>query len=112
MIDQAKILLGIHDDLQDNLLNALEKGAEQMVLSWIKSRGGSLEEVPSELGWVMTELVVARFRRLGSEGMTKKSIQGLDMTFAGDDLVPYESYLEPYTDIGKKPAKEGQVWWW
>lgn len=89
-LEDAKILLGIKDDQQDQLLSVIEKQTERH----LKSFGGFLE-IPSELSFVVTEVMIKRFNRIGSEGIKRKSVEGhSEEHFDTSDFLEYQGIIE------------------
>lgn len=93
VIEQVKTLLGISDDLQDNLLKVIEKLTE----SHFKAYTGKTD-VPDELTFIIVEVIVKRFNRLGAEGMTSQGMEGLSMSFSLNDF-------EDYSEVFKRHYK-------
>ena len=61
--------------------------------------------VPSDLSWVIVEVMVKRYNRLGSEGLLSQSAEGLSMTFDSSDFEAYASILAKRF----KPARKSGV---
>lgn len=82
---RAKSLLGLNDELQDEVLKTIE----ELTLMQFSALSGS-EDVPDNLDFIVVEVMVKRFNRLGSEGMASQSVEGLSMSFEQSD---FEEYL-------------------
>lgn len=67
------------------------------------------EEVPGELAYILDEMTIKRFNRLGSEGMSSTSQEGLSMTFDDKDLEPFKDDLDAWVDKNKPANKKGWV---
>ncbi|MCC8177362.1 MAG: phage head-tail connector protein [Bacteroidales bacterium] len=93
MLDDVKTLLGIEDDDLDEKLNIMIKTAGARVLSLLEA-----EEVPEELEYIVCELTVSRFNRLGNEGMSTFSQDGESMTY-GNDLEPYMDAIDAWNAV-------------
>lgn len=91
IMEQVKALLGISDDLQDNQLQVIQDITEAHFRAYTNQY-----DVPEELHYIIVEVMVKRFNRLGSEGMTSQKVEGLDMTFAFDDFEEYDRILKQY----------------
>lgn len=85
IIDKIKLLTGA-DDNSWELLETIVYLVESKVLNRI----GELE-VPKKLEFIVIELSVARFNRIGSEGLKSESVDGAVQT--------YENELEAYEPI-------------
>lgn len=104
MLDKVKILIGIPDNEQDELLNTIIELTEQSLLSYLPD---DTTEVPSNLSFIVTEITVKRYNRLGAEGVKKKTLEGLSMEFTGNDFDPYMSLISTGEQGGS--TGEGQV---
>lgn len=102
MKEDIKALLNISwiDESQDNLLDTLIS---------LKSRklNGALgcETTPVELEYIVIELVVNHYNRLGSEGVSIRSVEGISTHYAdsANELEPYNAAIARYLNksIGK-----------
>ena len=63
--------------------------------------------VPSCLEYIVTEVSVARFNRIRSEGTSSHSLSGESMTFLDDDFAPYMGDIRRW--MGRQQAAEGTV---
>ena len=92
VLDDVKLLLDIsEEDIDmDRKLVLIIKNAEQQVLSYLPS---GFKEVPEALSYIVCELSVSRYNRIGNEGMSSYSQEGESITY-GDDLSPYLSAIE------------------
>jgi hypothetical protein len=93
--ENVKIIVGIQDDLQDSQIDRLIANVEARLLVWLKQNAG-LTAIPEELMFIVEELVVNRYNKIGSEGMKSESIEGRSVSFTEDDFKPYQSILETY----------------
>lgn len=64
--------------------------------------------VPDELRYIVTEVSIVRFNRIGSEGVSSHSVDGESMVWGEDDFAPYQSDIEAYLS-SKEEAKVGKV---
>ena len=90
-LQKVKVLLGIKDELQDEVLEIIES----LTLSHFKAYT-SQTQVPNELNYIIIEVMIKRFNRIGSEGYTSKGIEGLSLTFNQSDLNEYAKILKQY----------------
>lgn len=90
MLSRIKTMLGIKDNLQDEVLNVLISN----VSSHLKALLG--KEIPSHLEYIVEEITVRRFNRLGTEGMQSESVEGHSVTFydLSKEFTPYESIID------------------
>ena len=88
-ITQAKILLGIEDNLQDELLTTIAMLTTANFLAY-----AGVDDVPEGLEYIVTEVIIKRFNRIGAEGMSNHSLEGTSMTFNSDDFKEYDSVIK------------------
>jgi|SRR5690606_20333308 len=101
MLERIKTLLGIEDTLQDDVLNIIIEN----VSAHLKALLG--KDVPSELEFIVTEISIRRYNRIGTEGMKSESVEGHNITFYDlkDEFVPYESIIAAHKDPPEKPGR-------
>lgn len=96
VLEEAKTLLDIkeNDEELTKKLNIIIRNAEKQVLSYLTS--GTIE-VPQALEYIVCELAVARFNRIGNEGMTSFSQEGESITYSnGNDIAPYLPVIQAW----------------
>lgn len=105
MLERIKTLLGITDELQDGVLNIIIENVEGH-LTYLLGK-----EVPLNLQFIVTEISVMRYNRLGSEGMKSELVEGhrTDFYEPKDDFQPYLSIIENEADKDEGEPKRGKV---
>ncbi|NCB82120.1 MAG: phage head-tail connector protein, partial [Bacilli bacterium] len=58
--------------------------------------GSDIKEVPPELEYVVLDVSLKRFNRIGQEGMQSYSQEGLSMTFSESDFDEYADEIESW----------------
>lgn len=101
-LENLKSLIGIatDDTTIDNRLEWILEASEQR----LKNLLGGLD-VPTELEYIVLEVSVIRFNRIGSEGISSHTVEGESMTFSDTDFSGYMDEIEAYLeelDSGKK----------
>lgn len=92
MLEQVKLILGLSDSNEkDELIETIIDIVEKPVLLYINEL-----ELPLELHFIVMELAVARYNRLGSEGLTSEKIDVISNTYQADTLSPYYAILNEY----------------
>lgn len=91
---KIQTLLGIAAG--DTKAKALEelilKQSQAKICAYIKTA-----TVPAELDFITIELTVERYNKLGSEGLTSESIEGIQYSYSTSfELEPYAAYLDRY----------------
>lgn len=99
LLNQVKSLIGIAD--ADEGLNNRISQIIRMTESRLKQKLGNIEAVPPELEYIVVEVAVIRFNRIGAEGMAKKTIEGLTTEFKTNDFDAYQGDIDDY--IGGEP---------
>lgn len=95
-LTKVKLLLSISDKLQDNLINLLLEDNEARLLSYINQDGARLTSYPSEISWLLREITVRRFNRIGDEGKRSSGESDVTATWSEDDVADFEVYLKRY----------------
>ena len=106
-LQEVKLLLGITNNSKDDLLNLLIKNATTQVLGYLTIPNGLILAVPESLSYIVTELVVLRYNRIGSEGLSAESVDGYSATYS-DDMTNYILAIEAYLNTVRLP-KTGVV---
>ena len=89
------------DSSQDELLNVIRENAEKQLIQTVNRIGRkySIPEftmIPEDLGWILDDLVVRRFNRVGSLGISSESVSGHSVTYDDVGVDDYLSSLEDY----------------
>lgn len=82
-VDNDKIVT-IHSQIEGRLLRRLNRALPD------------LKEVPLELEYIVTECTIARYNRIGSEGMSQESMDGHTATYQSVELSDYEEDILDY----------------
>ena len=105
MLKDLKILLGIPlDDITlDEKLNVIIRSTQ----SRLKALLGGMD-VPEELAYIVTDVAVIRFNKIGSEGLSSHSVEGESLSFLENDFAGYMDDIQAYLDK-QKDATKGKV---
>ena len=85
MLDDLKKLLGIKDDKQDDVLLLIISGTKKR----LKALLGGVEP-PDELSYIVLDVSVIRFNRIGSEGLASHTVEGESQSWDSDDFSGYK----------------------
>ena len=88
-VNKLRIFLNVEN--QDELLLEIVDITKEKVLSYL-----NVDEIPSKLDWIIIELSVIRFNKIGSEGLKSESSDGVANTYLEDDLDKYKPFLDEY----------------
>lgn len=102
MLEDLKLLLGIpaQETKLDDQLRLIKSMTEQRLAVLL---GAS--SVPLELDWIVTEVCVKRFNRIGSEGMTSHEVEGEVLTYDTGDFKAYQSEIDAWKQTRQKKGK-------
>ena len=106
MLDEIKILLGLSDDSRNELL--------ETILSITKSRLkvmlGGVDDIPKELEYILTEVCIRRFNRIGSEGFSSHGVEGESISFSDNDFDSYLDDIQSWLNSQDGPStKRGRI---
>ena len=88
LLNRIKTLLGITDN--DELIYEIVEITKSKILNYINK-----EELPKELEFILVEMAVSRFNKIGSEGFSSESTDGKSISYE-DDFEIYKQYLDDY----------------
>ena len=105
MIKELKIMLGIDEkDISiDNKLDLLISNATKR----LKILLGGIEP-PAEMQYIIIEVAIMRFNRLGSEGLSSHNVEGESLSFIDDDFAPFSNDIQAFLDT-QKVGSRGKV---
>ena len=103
MIQEVKISLGLSSSDKDELLYSLITRSTMQVLNYIKE-----EALPKELEYIVEELSIDRYNRIGSEGLNSENSDGVSFSYNNNLLNSYKDDLDRYIDK-KKSASNNRV---
>ena len=86
---------------KEKLLETVIDLTEKKLLSRIGE-----ESVPPALDYIVAEVAVIRFNRIGSEGMAREAQDGRTIEFTADDFSAYNDIIDAYlADKADGPGK-------
>lgn len=103
MLEDIKTLLGITDTALDSKLNLIIT----LTTARLKILLGGVDSIPENLKYIVTEVSIIRFNRIGSEGLSSHSIEGESLAFVDDDFAGYSSEIQAYLDKTDCTAQKG-----
>lgn len=102
MLEDIKELLGIEED--DTTINTKLNIILEATKNRLKVLLGGLE-VPDQLDYIVTDVSIMRFNRIGSEGLSSHSVEGESLSFANNDFEPYMEDIQSYLNTQKEVTK-------
>lgn len=97
MLDNLKKMLGTED-------TALLQLIVSNVTARLKVLLGGIEP-PDEMDYIVFEVSVKRFNRIGSEGMTSHTVEGESTNYADDDFAEYSDDIQAFLDTQKNTTR-------
>lgn len=107
MLNKILILLGL-----DSPTEAMQTRVQTIMELTTQRLGLLLGQtiIPAELSYIVVEVTIARFNRIGSEGVASHTVQGESLTWSDDDFKPYlddiQAWLNSQDDVN---TTRGQV---
>lgn len=93
ILENVKIKLSITDDSEDDLLELLLNDAYNYMMIYFDG------DIPTELQFIMENVAVKKYRRLGAEGISIEKIDVLSTTYeSGDDFAEYIPIMTKYKE--------------
>lgn len=99
---RIKLLLGIDGYELDEKLMAIVDITKERLLLFLDDA----EEVPQALSYIVDEVSIERFNRIGSEGLRTHGVEGESMTWNDSDFKPYMDDIHRYL-TSKKAEEDG-----
>lgn len=102
MLNNIKLMLGIatDDTARDDLLKLIVSSA----LARLRTLLGGVEP-PESLDYIIVDVAVRRFNRIGSEGMESHTVEGESVTFTDSDFAGFEDDIQAFLDTQKESAR-------
>lgn len=102
---RVKTLLSINDKLQDSLLEEIQDNT----IALYKALTGA-DTVPSDHDFMIREVMVKRYNRLGNEGMSQERQADMLQVFNSDDFSEYKDILNAVYHPPDTRQKGGVFW--
>lgn len=107
MLEKILKLLGLENPttaMRDRVETIVELTEQRLMLMLGQST------IPEALSYVVVEVTIARFNRIGSEGLSSHSVQSESMTWSDDDFKPYLNDIQTWLDAQEDPqTNRGRV---
>lgn len=68
-------------------------------------------EIPEELDYIVLNVAVIRFNRIGSEGLSSHSVAGESLSWSDNDFAEYMSDIQLYKDSKNADSHKGGILW-
>lgn len=102
MLNDLKTMLGIALDetSKDDILKLIISAATAR----LKVLLGGVEP-PENLDYIIREVCIVRYNKIGSEGMTSHTVEGESHTFTDSDFAGYMDDIQAFLETQKETAK-------
>lgn len=102
MLDKIKSLLGFSDEDTDNdeKINLLVSFA----VARLKLLLGGIDP-PEEMDYIIIEVVVKRFNRIGSEGLSSHTVEGESLSFSEGDFGEFKDEIKAFLEAQKENTR-------
>ncbi|KMZ52341.1 phage head-tail connector protein [Dorea sp. D27] len=105
MLEKLKMLLGLdqEDAELDEKLNWIISSTQKR----LKLLLGGIEP-PDEMDYIVIDVSIIRFNRIGSEGMKSQGVEGESISFSDDDFSGFREEIQAFLD-SQKDATKGRL---
>lgn len=104
MLTDILVLLGLTD--ADETMTAKIQTIMDITEQRLMTLLGGITEIPDDLKYIVTEVSIVRFNRIGSEGVTSHNVQGESMSWSEKDFKPYADEIQAYLDAQEDPSTD------
>ena len=87
------------DDMRSKLVYIIRTAWQRL-----KTLLGGIEP-PAELEYIVVEVAIIRFNRIGSEGIENHSVEGESQTFTDDDFKAYSKDIQAFLERQKEGTR-------
>lgn len=105
MLNDIKTLLGFDINAENAELDAKLNVIISITKSRLKILLGGVEEVPESLEYIIVEVSIIRYNKIGSEGIDNHTVEGESLTFTDDDFAAYQSEIQAFLESQKESAR-------
>lgn len=114
MINKMDVLLNLKEILGLDPLSEELDGKLNLIIGTVEKRlkillGGI--EIPEELDYIVLNVAVIRFNRIGSEGLSSHYVAGESLSWSDNDFAEYMSDIQLYKDSKNADSHKGGILW-
>ena len=100
MLNELKLMLGITDASKDDVLKLIISATTARLTVLL----GGLEP-PESLNYIIREVSIIRFNKIGSEGLTSHTVEGESLSFNEDDFAAFTDEIQAFLDSQKENTR-------
>jgi len=106
ILKEIKLLKGVSDTAQDDLLNLTIKESVERILAFVNRYSEtSITEIPNNAAYIVRDVAIKRFNKLNSEGAKADSEEG--RTFTWEDSYLSEDDKQTLISLATKRQARG-----
>lgn len=106
ILKEIKLLKGVSDTAQDDLLNLTIKESTERILAFVNRYSEtSITEIPNNAAYIVRDVAIKRFNKLNSEGAKADSEEG--RTFTWEDSYLSEDDKQTLISLASKRKARG-----
>lgn len=110
MLEQVKLLKGITDNAQDDLIELIIADSESRILGYINAhKAVPIVDIPPDINYILRDVAIMRFNKLNSEGATEDSEEGRSFKWKAGYLNEFGDILAGYFDPVEDLSKPGYL---
>ena len=94
------------DEKQKSLINLIVNLTQEKLMALLPKE---IEEVPKELEFIVVEIAIKRYNRIGSEGMTSETVEGHSINFSKSDFDEYADFIDKFIEELDEDFKDKKV---
>ncbi|MBO1199114.1 phage head-tail connector protein [Staphylococcus simiae] len=102
-LDNVKARIGLTDDKQDIQLQHIIDNVKAELMAMLPDE---IEGIPQKIAFIVVEVTIKRYNRVGAEGMTSESQDGKSNTYESNDFDQYKPLLN---NLFYKDQHKGKV---
>lgn len=102
MLNDLKLMLGI--DTEDSTEDAKLKLIISDATARLKTLLGGIQP-PESLNYIIRDVSIIRFNKIGSEGMASHSVEGESLSFTADDFSGFADDIQAFLDTQKESVR-------
>lgn len=100
MLNELKLMLGITGTDRDELLNLIISTATARLKTLL---GGT--EPPDSLSYIVREVSIIRYNKIGSEGVVSHTVEGESLSFSDSDFAGFADEIQAFLNTQKDNAR-------
>lgn len=105
MLNNIKTLLGFDSNADNAELDKKLNVIISITQSRLKILLGGVEEVPASMEYIIVEVSIIRYNKIGSEGLDNHTVEGESLTFTDDDFAAYAREIQAFLESQKESAR-------